>query len=259
MSRSILVPALLLVFLAPPLVCSAQSNNPSGNPSGAIVASPNPSSVVSVHQLQIPEKARNACEKGTRRFAAKDAAGSIPEFQKAIKAYPDYYEAYAKLGAAELDLERWDDAELAFRKAIDLSGGQYAPADFGLGLVLATVTKQFAAAEEVVRAGLEKSPTDVTGHFVLAWVLYSTSRLQEAEENAREAITSNPNASGARLLLAQIHLQQNKFSSVVADLDAYLALGIVGPLDEKVREVRAQAMQALARGTANTQISAANR
>ena len=140
-----------------------------------------------------------------------------------------------------------------------MSGGQYAPADFGLGLVLATVTKQFAAAEEVVRAGLEKSPTDVTGHFVLAWVLYSTSRLQEAEENAREAITSNPNASGARLLLAQIHLQQNKFPAVVADLDAYLALGIVGPLDEKVREVRAQAMQALARGTANTQISAANR
>jgi len=260
MSRSVLIPIFLLVFLASPLLGSAQSNNPSGNPSGASVASPNPSSsVVSVHQLQIPEKARNACEKGTRRFAAKDAAGSIPEFQKAIKAYPDYYEAYAKLGAAELVLERWGDAESAFRKAIDLSGGQYAPADFGLGLVLATVTKQFAAAEEVVRAGLEKSPTDVTGHFVLAWVLYSTSRLQEAEENAREAITSNPNASGARLLLAQIHLQQNKFPAVVADLDAYLALGIVGPLDEKVREVRAQAMQALARGTANTQISAANR
>jgi tetratricopeptide (TPR) repeat protein len=221
------------------------------------VASTNPSSsVVSVHQLQIPEKARNACEKGTKRFAAKDAAGSIPEFQKAIKAYPDYYEAYAKLGAAELDLERWGDAESAFRKAIDLSGGQYAPADFGLGLVLATVTKQFAAAEEVVRAGLEKAPTDVTGHFVLAWVLYSTSRLQEAEENAREAIRSNPNASGARLLLAQIHLQQKKFSAVVADLDAYLALGSVGPLDEKVREVRAQAM---ARDAANTQVSAANR
>ena len=129
MSRSILVPALLLVFLAPPLVCSAESNNPSGNPSGAGVASPNlSSSVVSVHQLQIPEKARNACEKGTRRFAAKDAAGSIPEFQKAIKAYPDYYEAYAKLGAAELDLEHWGDAESAFRKAIDLSGGEYAPA-----------------------------------------------------------------------------------------------------------------------------------
>jgi tetratricopeptide (TPR) repeat protein len=258
MSRSVLVAAFLLAFLALPLVCLAQSNTSSGNPAGAGVASPT-SSVVSVHQLQIPEKARKDCEKGTRRFAAKDAAGSIPEFQKAIKAYPDYYEAYAKLGAAELDLEHWGNAESAFRKAIDLSGGQYAPADFGLGLVLATVTKQFAAAEEIVRAGLEKAPTDVTGHFVLAWVLYSTSRLQEAEENARQAITSNPNASGARLLLAQIHLQQNKFSSVVADLDAYLALGIVGPLDEKVREVRAQAMQALGQGAASTQISAANR
>jgi hypothetical protein len=85
-SRSVLIPVFLLMFLASPLLGSAQSNNPSGNPSGASVASPNPSSsVVSVHQLQIPEKARNACEKGTRRFAAKDAAGSIPEFQKASK------------------------------------------------------------------------------------------------------------------------------------------------------------------------------
>src|SRR5208283_2360686 len=132
--------------------------------------------------LQIPEKARKACEKGTKRFALKDPAGSIPEFQKAIREFPAYYEAYAKMGAAELDLEQWTDAESAFRKAIELSDGHYAPADFGLGLILATVNKKFADAEAVVRAGLENAPKDVTGHFVLAWVLYSTARFQEAEE-----------------------------------------------------------------------------
>ena len=111
----------------------------------------NPSSAVtSVHELQIPEKARNACNKGTERLAAKDAAGSIPEFQKAIEAFPGYYEAYAKLGAAELDLEQWSAAESAFRKSMELSEGRYAPADFGLGLILATVTKKFAEAEAAV-------------------------------------------------------------------------------------------------------------
>jgi tetratricopeptide (TPR) repeat protein len=137
MIRSRVVPFCLLVLLIPPLAYSAQSKSPS-------------SAVTSVHELQIPEKARNACNKGTERFAAKDAAGSIPEFQKAIKAFPGYYEAYAKLGAAELDLEQWGAAESAFRKSMELSEGRYAPADFGLGLILATVTKKFAEAEAAV-------------------------------------------------------------------------------------------------------------
>ena len=132
MSRYSMVVFSLLMGLIPPLACSGQSSNPFTT--GA--AAPNPASAVtSVHELQIPEKARKACEKGTRRFAAKDSAGSIPEFQKAIKAFPGYYEAYTKLGTAELDLEQWGDAESAFRKAIELSGGRYASADFGLGLI----------------------------------------------------------------------------------------------------------------------------
>ena len=98
-------------------------------------------------------------------MAAKDSAGSVPEFLKAIKAFPNYYEAYAKLGAAEVDLDRWDDAEAAFRKSLELSGGHYAPANFGLGLILATVKNQFSEAETVVRAGLDVEPANTTGLF----------------------------------------------------------------------------------------------
>ncbi len=151
------VPSCLLAVLLSGGACCGQSGNTFAPAPTAAIA-PNPASaVVSVHDLQIPERARKACEKGTKLFAAKDPAGSIPDFQKAIKAFPGYYEAYAKLGAAELDLEQWGEAEAAFRKAIDLSGGHYAPADFGLGLILATVTKNFADAEAIVRAGLETS------------------------------------------------------------------------------------------------------
>jgi tetratricopeptide (TPR) repeat protein len=242
------------MVLISPLACTSQSSNQFA----AGTAAPNPSSaVVSVHELQIPEKARKDCEKGTKRFAAKDSAGSIPEFQKAIQSFPGYYEAYAKLGAAEFDLERWDDAESAFRKAMELSGGHYAPADFGLGLILATVTKKFADAEEVVRAGLEKAPTDVAGHFVLAWVLYSTARLQEAEDSVRQALVTDPNAAAPRLLLAQIHLRQNKFSAAVEDLNTYLASGVAGPMDEKARTARAEALRALGNTEAEAPLSTA--
>jgi tetratricopeptide (TPR) repeat protein len=257
MRRSHVVRFCLLVLLISPLALSAQSNKPV-TAGSATRSNPSPA-ITSVHELQIPEKARAACDKGTRKFAAKDPTGSIPEFQKAIKVFPGYYEAYAKLGAAELDLEQWDAAESAFRKSMELSGGRYAPANFGFGLILATVSKQFTQAESVVRAGLEMDPTDVTGHFVLGWVLYSTARLQEAEKSAREAILSEPNFAGARLLLAQIHLQQNRFSSVVEDLDAYLALGLTSPLDDKVRAVRAEAIRALPAAGAEFKIAEDNR
>jgi tetratricopeptide (TPR) repeat protein len=241
MTRCAVVPCCLIVFLVSPIACFAQSKN-----SVAAFPSLNPSSeVVSVHDLQIPKKASAACNKGTERFAAKDYAGSIPDFQKAIKAFPDYYEAYAKLGAAEMYLERWNDAETSFRKSIELSDDHYAPADFGLALILGTVMNQFPEAESVVRAGLELNPANETGRYVLAWVLYSTSRLQEAEKIARETVLSEPGFAGARLLLAQIHIQENNPAAVVEDLNAYLALGVTGPWDEKVRAIRAAAQRAL--------------
>lgn len=247
----------LLLLPIASLACFAQSKS-SIAPVATKDTQPS-SAIVSVHELQIPRGARAACNKGAKLLSAKDPAGSIPEFQKAIKAFPNYYEAYARLGAADVDLERWDDAETAFRKSLELSGGHYAPANLGLGLILATVKNQFIEAETVVRAGLAGEPADITGLFALGWVLYSTDRLQEAEKTAREAILSEPNFGGARLLLAQIHLRENDPSAVVDDLDAYLATGITGPLDAKVRAVRAEALRALPRIVVNSEVAEANR
>ena len=251
------VPFCLVAALIPPLACSAQSRSPFAKE--AVASSNSSSALTSVHELQIPEKARKACQEGTKRFAAKDAAGSVVEFQKAIKAFPGYYEAYAKMGASELELEQWEPAESAFRKSMELSKGRYAPANFGLGLILATVTRKFDEAEAVVRSGLETAPTDVSGHFVLAWVLYSTARLKEAEESAREAIVFDPRAAGAHLLLAQIHLQEHKMSDVVEDLETNLDLGMASPLNDTVRRVRAQALSALAAPKAGAEIADASR
>lgn len=246
----------LLGWLVPLILsnaCVAQSNGPSF-PTEVRCSGPS-RDVTSVHDLQIPEKALQACQKGTQRFAAKDSAGSIAEFQKAIKAFPLYYEAYAKLGAAQLDLDHWDEAETAFRKSIELSGGRYAPADFGVGLILATVKKQFSAAEETVRNGLAMEPNDVTGRFVLAWVLYSTARFQEAERSAREALESAPGFAGAQLLLAQIHLDEHNLSAAIDDMNAYLSSGIVTPLYTKVQQARETALRQLAMQTTGQAIA----
>src|ERR1700676_538577 len=100
MSRNCLCSCCFAAALILPLVSSAQSMD--SGAAAAWIDSQRNAAVVSVHELQIPEKARNAFEKGIKRFAAKDMAGSVSEFQKAIKVFLAYYEAYGKMGDADL-------------------------------------------------------------------------------------------------------------------------------------------------------------
>jgi tetratricopeptide (TPR) repeat protein len=197
---------------------------------------------VSVHQLRIPDKALKAYNKGARRFEAQDWSGSLAEFQRAIAAYKDFYEAYYELGLTDLELKLCADAEAAFRKSIELSEGRFAPALLGLGLTLGNA-KQFDDALGFTRAGLMLEPTSARGHFTLAWVLYMAGRVAEAEQSAKQAVQYAPNFAVAHLLLAQIHQRQNNTAAVVEELDAYLRIEPHGPRSVGVKAARDQAAQ----------------
>ena len=145
MSCSRVIPLCFLTLSVFPSVTSAQSKT------GDRSALDYTAAVVSVHELSIPGKARDAYNKGIRRLNVKDWAGSVPEFQRAIKSFPGFYEAYDMQGVAQLAMQSWQDAETSFRKSLDLSLGHYAAPHFGLGLILCIHYKQFAQAEETVR------------------------------------------------------------------------------------------------------------
>jgi tetratricopeptide (TPR) repeat protein len=199
---------------------------------------------ISARELRVPSKAVKHFNKGTQLLADKDAGASIAEFQKAIKAFPDFYEAYYKIGIAELSLQHEAEAQGAFEKAIDLSHGRYPPADFGVGIALC-LQGQFAEAESAIRRGLDLDSVDADGYFTLAWVLFSAGILPDAEKNARQAVLLKADFASAYLLLAQIHLRQGDTLALVSDLDAYLRLDPKGPHSAQATEVRAQAEQLL--------------
>jgi tetratricopeptide (TPR) repeat protein len=224
---------LVLVFLLFPPVCPAQSNPSEPAPANSYT--------VSVHELQIPDEARDPFNKGTRLLAEGNWSGSIAQFQKAIEAFPAFYEAYYRQGVAEAKLARVADAESSFRKSIELSSGRYAPPHFGLGLLLAAGEKQFAAGEAMVRAGLALDAADAAGHFALAWILYSAGRLPEAEDAAHQALARQPDLAAAYLLLAQIHLSEGKPGAGADDLDSYFRIAPRGAQNAEAQALRHQA------------------
>jgi tetratricopeptide (TPR) repeat protein len=199
---------------------------------------------VSVRELRIPAKARNALQSGLERLAKTDAAGSRTQFARAIAVFPGYYEAYYHLGVAELRLGRDQEAAEAFQKAIDLSNGRYAWAQFALGLVLCR-RGQYAEAESVIGRGLEVDSNSAIGQFFLSIVLFDLNRLEEAEQSAREALLRNPGLALAYLTLADVHGRRHEFAMQLHDLDAYLKLAPDGPASKRVRQFR-QVLQRMA-------------
>jgi tetratricopeptide (TPR) repeat protein len=192
---------------------------------------------VSVRELRIPPKARNAFEKGLEHLAKNDANGSRTHFVRAIATFPDYYEAYYHMGVADLRLGREEKASQAFQKAIDLSGGHYAWAQFALGLVLCR-RGEYADAETVIRKGLDVDESPATGHLFLSVALFHLNRLEEAEKSARETLLRKPGFALAYLVLADVHGRRGEYGMELHDLDAYLKLEPDGPASKRVREVR---------------------
>jgi len=192
---------------------------------------------VSVRDLRIPGKARNAFERGLERLAKNNAIGGRTQFVRATTAFPDYYEAYYHMGVADLRLGREEDAAQAFQKAIDLSGGHYAWAQFALGLLLCR-QGEYAEAETVIRKGLDVDGSPATGHLFLSVALFRLNRLEEAERSAREALLRKPGFAWAYLVLADVHGRRGEYARQLQDLDAYLKLEPDGPASKRVREVR---------------------
>lgn len=200
--------------------------------------------VVSAHELKIPEKAQNEYSRGLDRMAKKDFAGSLAHFSKAAQDYPDYYEAIYEIGLVEFRLDHQDKAAEAFQKAIDLSGGHYARAQFAYGLLLCN-QGDAKEAESLIRRGLETDHDSAEGHLFLGIALLDENRLDESEKSLREAILRRPQYADAYLVLADVHAKRRDYQSQVQDLDIYLRLAPTGTGADYVRKVR-QAAQGLA-------------
>ena len=164
----------------------------------------------------------------------------MPHFQRAILEYAGYYEAYDRMGAADLKLWRIPEAEQAFRKSIELSGGQYAHPLLALGAILDEQEK-FAEAESVTRKGLDLAPESWTGHYYLALALFGLNRLVEAEKSVHEALRRKADFPEAYLLLADIHSREEDYRSLVNDLDEYLKLAPDGPASARAKALRESA------------------
>ena len=197
-----------------------------------------PGGSISSHQLQAPKGARSAYDKGLKLLENENnPTGSIPEFEKAVKAFPSYYEAYTKMGIANYHLGKVLEAEASLKKAVELSDSKFVE-PLCLLADLYNSQRNYQDAEPLARQATTLDNSNWNSFFELARSQVGLKQASEAEINALRARDLAPQNPQVYLVLANVHVLQQNYQAAVQDFDAYLKLDPDGPSNDAVRRTR---------------------
>ena len=198
---------------------------------------------VSAHEMTMPKTARDAFATGMKKmYVDKNAQGALADFQAAVAAAPDYYEALHQMALVEVNLGKREDAETHLRKAIDVSGDKYGEADVSLGTLLLD-RGQSGEGEKTLRRGVELSPDFWLGHYELGRALLHQEKISEALKSAEQARSLSPGTAIIYRLLSNIHLREKDYAALLDDIDAYIKLDPDSPAGIRAKALREQVAQ----------------
>jgi tetratricopeptide (TPR) repeat protein len=169
----------------------------------------------------------------------KDAHAALPDFQQALALAPAYYEAAYQLGMAQLSLGDRAQAEKSFRGSFEQSKHTYGESAVALGAALLDLGNT-SEAEQFIRRGLVLNPNLWLGHYELGRALLQQKRLSDALTSAEQARLLAPSVPIVYRLLSNIHLQQENYPALLADLDTYLTLDPSSPAGLRAKQLRDQ-------------------
>jgi len=130
-------------------------------------------------------------------------------WQDVISKYPDNSGAHNNLGLSLINLNRFEEAEKAFREAIKKNPSN-PEAHSNLGNVLGN-TNRFEEAEKEFREAIKISPDFISARTNLGVLLDNTNRFEEAEKEYRKAIKINPNFANAHYNLGFLLVRLNRY------------------------------------------------
>ena len=151
----------------PPAVCIT---NPDGMASPEVARQKPTGETISIRQLQhkVPKEAAKEFERATKLSRAGEHAKAAAELEAAVRRDPQLSSAENQLGVEYAYLGRWEEAEMAFRRVIDME------------------------------------PASWLGHFNLALTLYSRGDLPGAEQSTRRALACSGENPRIHLLLGEL-------------------------------------------------------
>ncbi len=147
---------------------------------------------------------------------------AIEVYRRVIAAFPRHPLGHYKLGTAYMRSERDQEAEAAFRKALDLEPG-FAEAANNLGILLAA-RGDYSETETLYRRTLAEHVDFAPIHINFGDTLLATARPLEALYHYRRAHVLDPDSAHAAMLVGQALLALDRTHDAVAPLKLALEL-----------------------------------
>ena len=149
--------------------------------------------------------------------------------RKALESDDSLAEAHASLGVIRMWYEwDWKEAEREFLRAIELKPGQPLPhVHYSLLLVQ---TGRFEEAEEQIRLALASDPLSVPANVYLAGVYHYRRDYDRSLEQAGRALDLDPNDIEAHVVMAINYEQKHQYAEAIAELEKAHKLADYNPL-----------------------------
>ncbi len=191
--------------------------------------------VLDVIDARAPVEAREEFGRGREALSKKSYEEAVAHLQKAITAYPDFYEAHLLLGTALMDAREWKQAEAAFQRAVELKAGS-APAILFLGEVYWR-QKRYDEAEKTLLDGLKLDDKSWHGYFTLARLYWDLNNIPKAGPAIGRTLQLKPDFAEAHLLAGNILLKINQPERALAEYQEYLKLEPKGEFAGQAHEL----------------------
>jgi Flp pilus assembly protein TadD len=182
---------------------------------------------VSATTLGVPREALKAWEKGVQLFRADptpDPEGAAREFERAVRIYPRYAEAWLDLGRTRQFELKEDLAKEAYLQAVE-ADGKMVDALIALGLI-ASHRREWQDATRYLDRALQLNPVNYPHlWYDDAEANYQVRNLEKAERNVRVALKLAPRDREPRAvrLLGLVLLSKQDYVGAEVALREYLA------------------------------------
>jgi tetratricopeptide (TPR) repeat protein len=144
-----------------------------------------------------------------------DEAKSLDSADKLASNKEDKERVWFQRGAMFEKMKKIDLAEAEFRKILEINPDSAATLNY-LGYMLADRNVKLTEALALVTKALDKDPNNGAYLDSLGWVYFKLNRLQEAEENLRQAILRTPRDATVHDHMGDVLLREAKVKEAIA-------------------------------------------
>lgn len=198
--------------------------------------SPAPAAVTPAEasDLNVPQRAREAYEKGVKQAEADKPEQAVRLLLEAIATYPTFYSAHVALGQQYDKLKRYAEAETTYQKATELKSDG-AAAYIGLGVSMIK-QKKYAEAVPTLRRSIELDKQSSTPYLFLGLAEMMIGDYQSAEAHLLRAYEIGK-PTIAHIYLANLYDLLHEPAKAIEQLQAFLKENPETPQASQIRGV----------------------